>query len=80
LTRSWKLNESSSRFRAPVSLGLKQLKMQEALTWIKEDQASIGYGAEYAGVSSEEMAKYAYSQGVKPAFSEETIDEELGNQ
>ena len=62
-----------------LSLGLKQLKMQEALTWVKEGQASIGYGAEYAGVSREEMAKYAYSQGIKPAFSEETVAEELGN-
>ena len=53
--------------------------MQEALTWVKEGQASIGYGAEYAGVSREEMAKYAYSQGIKPAFSEETVAEELGN-
>ena len=44
---------------------------------MREGQASIGYGAEYAGVTPEEMATYAYSKGVKPAFSEETIDEEL---
>lgn len=58
-------------------LGLKQLKMEEALTLIKDGQASIGYGAEYAEVSLDEMTKFAYAHGLKPNYSEETVQEEL---
>lgn len=60
-----------------LSLGFKQVKMQEALTLIRNGQASIGYGAEYAGVSAEEMTKFAYAHGLKPTYSEDTMHEEL---
>lgn len=60
-----------------LAVGLRQLKMEEALALIKNGDASIGYAAEFAGVHIDEMIRFAYAHGLKPDFSEETIKEEL---
>ena len=60
-----------------LSVGFKQIKMEEALQFLKNGHASIGYAAAYAGVSTAEMARFAHAHGLKPQSSEETLDEEL---
>jgi len=60
-----------------LSVGFKQMKMEEALQFLKNGHASIGYVAAYAGVSAAEMAQFAHAHGLKPQYSEETLEEEL---
>ncbi|MDI6735896.1 MAG: hypothetical protein QME42_06855 [bacterium] len=63
-----------------IDLGIRQLKMENALVLLKKGGVSIGYVAGVAGVSEDEMATFAYVRGFAPTFSQQTLREELGIQ
>ncbi|MFH1963627.1 MAG: hypothetical protein ABIJ30_12290 [bacterium] len=60
-----------------IDLGMKQLKMENALVLLKKGGVSIGYAAKIADVTIDEMSTFAYAKGLMPAFSLETLKEEL---
>lgn len=60
-----------------VSLGLKQLKIYEAIALFKEGQISIWKAARIAGVSLRQMIGYAVAHGLKPRITQKTIQEEI---
>ncbi|MBU0701683.1 hypothetical protein KKE26_10415 [bacterium] len=60
-----------------IDLGMKQLKMENALVLLKKGGVSIGYAAKIADVTMDEMSTFAYAKGLIPTFSIETLKEEL---
>lgn len=63
-----------------IDLGMRHLKMENALLLLKNGGVSIGYAAKIACVSEDEMSAFAYAKGLVPTFSKETLKEELGMQ
>lgn len=63
-----------------INLGMRHLKMENALVLLRNGGVSIGYTAKIAGVSEDEMSAFAYARGLTPTFSQETLREELGRQ
>ncbi|MEW6607473.1 MAG: hypothetical protein AB1414_08475 [bacterium] len=61
-----------------INLGIRYLKMENALLLLKNGNVSIGYAAKTAGVSEDEISTLAYARGLTPIFSKETLKEELG--
>lgn len=57
--------------------GLREVKVDRALELYGRGGISFGAAAERAGVSQSDLARYAYSRGMEPPFSVETLDEEL---
>lgn len=60
-----------------INLGIKQIKMENALLLLKKGNVSIGYAAKIADVTVDEMTTFAYAKGLMPTFSKETLKEEL---
>ena len=60
-----------------LRIGLRELKMAQALGIYRKGGLSLGKAARLAGVSRREMAQYAVSQGVLAAHDEEMIREEI---
>ncbi|MEW6680992.1 MAG: hypothetical protein AB1297_08275 [bacterium] len=60
-----------------IDLGIRQLKMENALVLLKKGGCSLGYAAKISGVSEDEISAFAYARGLVPFFSEETLKEEL---
>lgn len=60
-----------------IDLGMKQIKMENALVLLKKGSVSIGYAAKIADVTMDEMSTFAYAKGLIPTFSQETLKEEL---
>jgi predicted HTH domain antitoxin len=58
--------------------GLREMKIDRALNLYSQGGISFGAAAERAGVSLSDLARFAYSRGVHPPFSSETLSEELG--
>ncbi len=58
-------------------LGLRQVKMEQALTLYKQGGVSIWRAARLAGVSMREMTQYAAAQGLRATIDDETLREEL---
>jgi predicted HTH domain antitoxin len=58
--------------------GLRELKIDRALTLYRRGGISFGATAERAGVSQTELARHAYARGLEPPFSPATLAEELG--
>jgi len=58
--------------------GLREFKVEQALDRYARGGISFGAAAYQAGVSQSELARHAYSRGMEPPFSAETLAEELG--
>lgn len=58
-------------------LGLRQYKIERALELYRQDVGSIGYIAERVGISKRDLIREARRRGIEPAFSEETVREEI---
>lgn len=60
-----------------LALGLRQIKMQQALVLFREAGVSLWKAARIAGVSLREMTQCAVSQGLRAACDDKTLEEEL---
>ncbi len=60
-----------------LRLGLRQVKMEQALALYKQGGISIWRAARLAGVTLREMTQYAAGQGLHPMVDEDTVREEL---
>ena len=60
-----------------LRLGLRQVKMEQALALFKQGGISLWRAARLAGVSLREMTQYAVAQGLRATVDDETIREEL---
>ena len=60
-----------------LALGLRQIKMQQALVLFRDAGVSLWKAARIAGVSLREMTQYAVSQGLRATCDEETLEEEV---
>lgn len=58
-------------------MGLRQYKVQRALTLYREGIGSLGYIADYLGLSKRDLIQGARTRGIEADFSEETVREEL---
>jgi predicted HTH domain antitoxin len=58
--------------------GLRAFKIEQALDRYARGGISFGAAAHQAGVSRSELARHAYTRGMEPPFSAETLAEELG--
>lgn len=58
--------------------GLREFKIEQALERYARGGISFGAAARQAGVSRSDLARHAYSRGMEPPFSTETVVEELG--
>lgn len=58
--------------------GLKQLKIERALTRYAQGRISFGAAADLAGISQSDLSRQAYARGMEPPFSAATVQEELG--
>ena len=58
--------------------GLREFKVEQALDRYARGGISFGAAAGQAGVSQSELARHAYSRGMEPLFSAETLAEESG--
>jgi predicted HTH domain antitoxin len=59
-------------------LGLHQYKVERALALYHDGVGSLGYIAERLGLSKRDLIHEARTRGIEPAFSERTVQEELG--
>lgn len=59
-------------------LGLYQYKVERALALYRSGVGSLGYIAEQLELSKRDLIREARLRGVEPAFSEATVQEELG--
>jgi len=57
--------------------GLREMKIDRALSLYRRGGMSFGAAAERAGISQSELARHAYARGLEPSFSSETLSEEL---
>ena len=71
------LAERKDRLPEILQLGLRQLKVREALTFYEEGIVSLARAAELAGIPLQEMILEARSRGIRPQWSEEMVKEEL---
>ncbi len=60
-----------------LRIGLREVKMAQALAIFKQGDISLWKAARMAGVSLREMTQYSVSQGLRPTIDEETVHEEL---
>jgi len=58
--------------------GLREFKVEQALERYARGGISFGAAAHQAGVSRSDLARHAHARGMEPAFSAETVAEELG--
>lgn len=57
--------------------GLREVRIDRALGLYARGGMSFGAAAESAGISQPELARHAFSRGLEPPFSPETLREEL---
>ena len=60
-----------------LRLGLRQVKMEQALALYKQGGISIWRAARRARVSLREMTQYAAAQGLRAVVDDNTLREEL---
>lgn len=60
-----------------IAIGLKELKIKQALSLFKEGNMSLWKASRMAGVSLREMTLHAISQGLRPKIDKRSIKEEL---
>jgi predicted HTH domain antitoxin len=58
--------------------GLRELKIERALARYVAGGVSFAAAAQLAGLTREDLTRQAYARGVQPAYSEQTVEEELG--
>lgn len=72
------LDSASQEFLIEIlERGLRELKIERALGRYARGGISFSASADQAGVSVDELARYAYAQGIEPSFSSDTLAEEL---
>lgn len=60
-----------------LAIGLRELKIKQALLLFKEGDISLWKAARTAGVSLREMTMHAISQGLRPKIDKQVLKEEL---
>jgi predicted HTH domain antitoxin len=65
------------RLREIILLGLKQLKVQDALLQYERGLVSLGRAAEIAELSTAEMIRQARALDIGPRWSEKMVNDEL---
>ncbi|MDI6735365.1 MAG: UPF0175 family protein [bacterium] len=60
-----------------LAVGLKEVKIQQALALFKQGYISLWRAASLAGVSLREITTHAVAQGFKPKIDEKMKEEEL---
>ncbi len=60
-----------------LRIGLREVRVEQALTLFKQGHMSLWKAARLAGVSLREMTQFAVARGLRPVVDEETISEEL---
>jgi predicted HTH domain antitoxin len=60
-----------------LAIGLKEVKIQQALALFKQGNISLWRAASLANVSLREMTTHAVAQGLKPKIDEKMKEEEL---
>jgi len=70
--------KESTTIKQIFHLGLHQFKIQKALSLYQNSVGSLGYIAEQLGLPKADLIREARIRGIEPAFSEETVEEELG--
>lgn len=53
--------------------GLRDLRIEQALSRYREGNVSFGAAAELAGISRSELAAQAYARGMQPPFNEDSL-------
>lgn len=71
------LRTNPGRIGDVVALGLRQIKIVEALTLYQRDAVSFGRAVEIAGISREELIRQARAAGIHPRWTDDTLREEL---
>ncbi len=59
-----------------LARGLREVKVERALDRYACGGISFGAAAQLAGVSQNDLARYAYARGMEPPFSLQTLAEE----
>lgn len=57
--------------------GLQAIKIDRALERYMRGDMSFGAAAQWAGITQADLARHAYSRGLEPLYSPETLAEEL---
>ena len=60
-----------------LRLGLRQLRVQEALLLYEQGVVTLARAAELADLPLQEMIQEARSKGIKPKWSDAMIEEEM---
>ncbi len=60
-----------------LRLGLRQLKVHEALLLYEQDVVSLARAAELAGLSLHEMILQARARGIQPKWSDAMVEDDL---
>ena len=60
-----------------LRLGLRQLKVQEALLLYDQGVISLARAAELAGLSLQEMVMQARARGIQPKWSDAMLEDDL---
>ena len=60
-----------------IAIGLKEMKIQQALSLFKEGNMSLWKAARMANVSLREMTSHAIAQGLQPPVDDLMLKEEL---
>ena len=60
-----------------LKAGLRQIKLESALSLLKHGEVSLWKAARLAGISLREMTQQSVAHGLRPSLDPETIDEEL---
>lgn len=72
------LDEAREDFLVEVlQRGLREFRIDKALSLYMQGGVSFGAAAEHAGVPQSELARHAFARGLEPPFSNETLQEEL---
>jgi len=76
-----RLSEDLKEYRGNIAdlltIGLKEVKIQQALALFKQGSISLWRTARLAGISLREMTAHAVAQGFKPKIDEKMKEEEM---
>ncbi|MBI4728189.1 MAG: hypothetical protein HY775_01605 [Acidobacteria bacterium] len=73
------LRSRDARFvRQLIALGLRDLRLEEAVALLRDAGASLAFAAEYAGVTRTEMAAFCRLRGLHPRWDQQMLNEDLG--